>query len=1406
MHASVRFVSICIVLVVAAAIAATAQITMQLFVVPSPSPYLADWKGRMEYVQLTIVNASTNTITAQLEVDLKINDEVVARSRPGQPAPFAILPGTRRLLGNEIVNIEDMDFFGDYQRVAVSTGMLPGGRYSFCLRLRDIATNQVFFAECKPITVEASRRAMLLLPTNEAVLPANVRPVFRWTSPQPVPMRQVEYVFTLVEMMSGQTSPLDAFRSNRPIFQRSYPTITQLPLPMELPALDTGKTYVWSVQALFSDTRQPASQPDGWAEPYTFSVTGTESGGGDTLTDDPGAGEDDPGGDISTNGDSDSADSKVLAPRDSSSCGACTTPIITPGGQLKTNLVIGDTLRVGNFDLVLDRLTNASPSALAGEGHVRLPFMNFKIAVSFTGLSVNDSRQITGGSVRAQQDPDAISYTQMSADAGTTSVSKMGAAAMTTLVYLKNKIASTNTEVGTALSAPMGVMNAQGYTLVITDMLFTKDQALLSAVASIPIAQYNDTLAFGVTGVQFCPGGLARRASLELLRDFELRGMTSSANSFSVTIKAQSAERQGTYISWNCTGFDTLSLDVDVHFPRTWLLPRPDDDQSKRVTASFAAKATDWRNWILRGSLEACTIPNANGFGMQVDDLALDISDYENAPDLVFPRGYVGDKTVTFTGLSAKNIALYLPDGLRTYMQPDASASTVVQDLIIARSGLTANFMATNIFAYPQADIASLSGSLDTVSVSMINSSITQAFFTGEVSLPLTSVSRATALRYKALLNVAQRRFDFSIKPTDEISSDLFAGAKLNIEETSLVTVRLSGREKSFDLNLHGRIGWANDQIAVEGSPKSIDLDLSARFQNLSISYDHMAKSKPTSKNGTFKLKPGTWSFASAQKRLAGFPVSVNGVAFEQVESSDAEVCATQLRFNLTLNLDSNKVGGSGSFRVTGAIERPQDGSSYGFKPRFKDFIVDQVKINAKLAAVDINGSLTFYQNDRKWGNGFAADVLATFRAVGKQLSANVRFGRIEGYRYWYADAMAVLPAGIPFVPGYGFYGAGVAAWQNVDVDMSGTRPATNAPAGESPRSGAPMSPSPNVGLGFKVMAVLGTIPSPERMNGDVSLAGQFTSSGGLGKISLNGSLFMLSSFADRANAPVKGSFDVQYDFVNDIFDLNAGMRIDRAPLTGDGSLKMHVNGKSGLWYVKLGDPVSRINVTLDLFILSLRSRSYFMFGNDISPPLGFLPETTDGLRAAGCYINPALLSGGTSSAMSGSGMATGFEVSFRSNGRIDLGIATIDWFATAGFEANLSMLRVNNAPCSGFTGYNRFYVQGNVAAYGGVAVNLRAKPWTIGGFTIWGPCCGNPWRSCFWRWCPHWIPPFCLLCCNDGCSFTLAELRIGAYLAAGFPGPSWVAGSVAGRFSVLGGLISGSFTADFSQGSQCRP
>jgi hypothetical protein len=444
------------------------------------------------------------------------------------------------------------------------------------------------------------------------------------------------------------------------------------------------------------------------------------------------------------------------------------------------------------------------------------------------------------GDVTSETDVDAPSFpTQLGLNAALSGAwSKQKIASLDGYLKANGKVSSAANDQIQPLATPIGVNNVEGFTLCISEIRFTKDNSILTAVASIPIPSYDDTLSFGVANLPFCPEGLSHKATLELLQDFSLHGASSNENSFSVTLKGRSADRSGCYISWNCSNFDTLSLDLDVNFPRGWLIPKPDLDPSKQVLANFSAKTVKRKDWILKGSLSPCTIVGTNGVGMEIKDLALDFSDIENVAGMVYPENYQGTQDNDFRGLYAETIALTMPDGWRTFDDPNSAPVLAAKNLIISKTGLTGDFLVANVIQFPKADIARMSASLDTVPISLVNTSLTQAYVTGRISLPLGDADAQSALKYKALFNITQKKFDFTINPDKDITTNLFAGAKLTLTSTSLLAITLSKTEKKFSLTLNGAVGWEDQEITVPATTRKIKVSFMPSFENVKLVYD----------------------------------------------------------------------------------------------------------------------------------------------------------------------------------------------------------------------------------------------------------------------------------------------------------------------------------------------------------------------------------------------------------------------------------------------------------------------------------------------------------------------------------------------------------------------------------------
>lgn len=83
------------------------------------------------------------------------------------------------------------------------------------------------------------------------------------------------------------------------------------------------------------------------------------------------------------------------------------TPVGTPGSPPLTNLAPGDTIRTGDFDVVVTEVTGGGAGGWQGKGYTEIPYLkNQRIAVELNSAVVNDCYELMSGTVVSAYDPD----------------------------------------------------------------------------------------------------------------------------------------------------------------------------------------------------------------------------------------------------------------------------------------------------------------------------------------------------------------------------------------------------------------------------------------------------------------------------------------------------------------------------------------------------------------------------------------------------------------------------------------------------------------------------------------------------------------------------------------------------------------------------------------------------------------------------------------------------------------------------------------------------------------------------------------------------------------------------------------------------------------------------------------
>jgi len=1003
-------------------------------------------------------------------------------------------------------------------------------------------------------------------------------------------------------------------------------------------------------------------------------------------------------------------------------------------------------IKIGQFNLKL-KTVSGNGASLSGEGEIEIPFLRAPILVEFNGLKINTDNQVFDGEVYAK----IVDNAPYSAPEGNDFEGQALSFASDKLKFkaIHEYSASAGRLVsglagGSAVGLPIGFdRDYDGYKVVIgiIGMKFTPTQAMLNAAMYVEIPDLGPDVGFGLGAKNICfhKDGISgiSRAKLYLAQDFGYR----NEGTWSILFKAPTPSDPGTYATWDCEGFKDLFISAEVEFPRSWLKPSPDTDSTKLVKAHFNTRAEKRGNgwqWMASANLDQCEITSAPGFKLLVQDMVFDYSTSRNPETISFPSGYTGNTTNEWKGFFIRRASFILPDKLKTF--ENENPSLTVDNLIIDRTGFTANIVAANIIQYPRGNFGDWGASLDSIKFRFVSSSLQLGYMRGRIKVSIFDSSLVYTGTVAHLVDSTKLSYQFLIQPPDTINTSwdiklsLYPSSRIELTDTSgsfFAQAILSG-----SMTLQGDLGSIS-KIGFSG----------ITFQNWGI--------KSTSPH----FIKGTYSFASPQHSLSGFPVTISDI--DIVTGTRGGRFAGGVKFTIGVNLQpgSNAISGNTTLSVWAKM-----GSDTGPQHFVFDGVeLEGISINADLGAVKIIGSVNLYNAHSVYGNGFRGAVDAVF--VNQfAVSATAQFGSVNNYRYWYVDAKALMPTGIPIFSGVGIYGFGGGAWYHMrksgETSLSTTPPPTDTSLvpGRT-NSGFTYTPDNNINFGFRATIILGTHPSPDAFNGDVSLEAEFLSGGGISRVSILGNGYMLCSITNRSSAKVRADVNMEYNFPNRTFHGVFNVNINATPFTGSGQMVLHF--APDVWFIKIGEPSNKITVKLANW---LQVGGYFMVGMNLPAPPP-LPSEIQSLFPTFSTQprNPAI--------QQGNGFAFGASVDINTGRKTFL-----IFYGQARFMGGFDMALLNYGPgttcegSSGTIGVNGWYAMGQIYVYASASIGLHVDLWFVDG------------------------------------DFEILNIAAGAALQGAGPNPTWIKGVIGGRYRILGGAIKGTCNFEFKLGTECIP
>lgn len=929
------------------------------------------------------------------------------------------------------------------------------------------------------------------------------------------------------------------------------------------------------------------------------------------------------------------------------------------------------------------------------------------------------------------------------------------------------------------ISYPVGLV-AEGkeleYAILLDKDELNKQSSTLSAYMLFVVPQSGDTLGFVAHSIPINEdGGLTGDVVLTLIKSIRIK----LGQDIQLEILGGPG---GSNVVFGCNGFKSMTLSAQLELSSETFAredPATGNTRADKITALFTATVTDWHDLMVSITLPPFQIKSLPGFGFELQEAMLDLSDYANPTGATLPTSYSNffpDNNVNlWQGIFVRNFILRLPPEFsRKNKDKPGTAGTRISlsasNMLIDEQGVTGIFGADGLLSIEEGDMNGWGFSVDRFDLSLEMNTLTSASFRGKLQIPMLD----SALLYRAAIGV-DGNYVFSVTTTQKQTFSLWA-ADMELDPNSSITIQVQdGKFKPY-ARLNGSLTVSAD---ISGSKRETNKEsnlllVAIKFENLELQTE-----KPYIKGGYFSLGSD-----KARQSMANFPLQIDSlfVTF----NDNAATLGAKIRVGL-LGANEGGIAASGAIRIN--AEHVHEAQRDYWK--YKDLEIGMMAINASLSAFKFKGSLQFFKDDPVFGKGFQGNINAAF-TLGQSdigLSANAIFGKLSTYKYWYFDALASVSTGIPVFPGLSIYGFGGGAYYH--MQQIGTARRGQNGLGIT-NTGLIYKPSDSVFMGLKAMVVLGTSPSKEIFNSNITLEIAFNRQMGIRYITFNGEGYFITPpvtiAADdikngalaMSNGSLTGSTSSYSERSSIMAQVNINYDISNQTLYGNLKVYMSVGGvirgtgpnnlageaemffSNDDWYIYIGKPNAPVGISMANV---LQTSSYFMMGTKIleSPPPP--SQVTDILQNP----NYATYMDDLNKIANCSGIAFGSRLQMNTG---DITFLMFYGNLDAGVGFDVALKNYGNARCVGSNsviGINGWYANGQAYAYLQGKIGIRIKIFKFEK------------------------------------KATIAEGGMATILQAQMPNPLYMQGAVGGYFNVFDGLVKGHFDFNFTLGEKCE-
>ncbi len=925
---------------------------------------------------------------------------------------------------------------------------------------------------------------------------------------------------------------------------------------------------------------------------------------------------------------------------------------------------------------------------------------------------------------------------------------------------------------------PVGITpyknNNVSYTVGIAKVKFKPKYAILTVFLKMTTPKGD--LFFGSDDIKLSSaGGLLGDTRLNLISNFKINFNNGKAV---LTLKGGLAT-QSTYALIDCAGFKDLFLNANIKFLGDQVFPV--DQNGKKINnryleSDFNISISDWNDLLAEVSLPPFGIKGLKNTSFHMEKAVIDLSDlrnHENQPQEYLSK-YYGANPLLWRGVYIQTLNVSLPKAFanKSNNQRTTFAAT---DMIIDEQGITGNFISENLLSINDGSASGWQFSIDRFAFQIEANAILRGEFDGEISLPVSTVDK---LQYKALIQ--EDVYNFRITSLEDLTFDTFR-SKVTLTRDSFIEMEFISDALRPKASLNGSF----DLISGLSKKEDSKTKNTVNFKGLYFEKLVLQTESPKISVGNFGIKKEK----NQDLSLAFFPVNLNDVALNTPTENNLE-----LAIDFSINLSSETDGGNGGSAKL-ILKAKQDNDRGIDRWKYDGIDLERIGINMQVPGLKLKGDITIFEDDATYGTGFAGGVSAQFTTgINLGVETKVLFGKTEDFRYWFADGSVTLPTGIPIFPGFAANSFGGGFYNRMRMSGVNRNPSedTTSFIGTS-TSGVVYEPYNQNGFGMKASMGIITQNSEELFHANVEFGISFLRSGGLQEIYFKGEGELITAlpndFYDKVSAKLEKIADnkesitpfqpegsmsanvfISYDFVNDVFHGTSELYINFGILEGIGA-----NGRAGWldfyvspdkWHLLVGTPSDPVGVKLDIGILKLETRSYFMTGVDIpgSPPPPSYIASALGVDASKLDYTRDL-----NLLESGKGLAFGTRYDV-STGDLRFLIFYARFDAGIGFDVMVK--DYGDAHCKGSTeqiGLNGWYANGQAYGYLAGKVGLRIK------------ILGRKKNVSIF----------------SGSAAVLMQARL--------PNPFWMRGYFGGTYRVLGGLVKGSFRFKVELGDKCE-